>query len=128
LGVFLIALFFAIATGILLGVGTALLWPGSKLEVIWKLYPARRALLMPYHMWLAPAFLMLAIVMVSASIGCFLRRIWGWWLAVAIFLVNGLSDVAQILLGHFLEGGIGVAGAGVILFYLSRPSVRGAFT
>jgi len=47
------------------------------LEVIWKLYPARRSLLMPYRMWLGPAFLMLAIVMVSASIGCFRRRIWG---------------------------------------------------
>ena len=127
LGVFLIALFFAIATCILLGVGTALSWPGSKLEIIWKLYPARRALLMPYRMWLGPAFLMLAIVMVSASIGCFRSRIWGWWLAVAIFLVNGLSDVAQIFMGHFLEGGIGVVAAGVILFYLSRPNVRGAF-
>jgi uncharacterized membrane protein YccC len=83
---------------------------------------------MPYRMWLGPAFLMLAIVMVSASIGCFRRRIWGWWLAVAIFLVNGLSDVAQIFMGHFLDGGIGVAAAGVILFYLSRPHVRGAFT
>jgi hypothetical protein len=128
LGVFLIALFFAIATCILLGVGTALLWPGSKLEVIWKLYPARRAVLMPYRVWLGPGSLILAIVMASASIGCFRRRIWGWWLAVVIFLINGLSDAGQILIGHFLEGGVGVAVAGVILFYLSRPHVRGAFT
>jgi hypothetical protein len=128
LGVFLIALFFAIATCILLGVGTALLLPGSKLEVIWKLYPARRAVLMPYRVWLGPGFLILAIVMASASIGWFRRRIWGWWLAVVIFLINGLSDAGQILIGHFLEGGVGVAVAGVILFYLSRPHVRGAFT
>ena len=49
-------------------------------------------------------------------------------MAVAIFLVNGLSDVAQVVMGHFLEGGIGVAAAGAILFYLSRPNVRRAFT
>jgi len=42
-------------------------------------------------------------------------------------LNNGLGDVAQILIGHFLEGGIGVAAAGAILFYLSRPKVRRAF-
>jgi hypothetical protein len=66
--------------------------------------------------------------MASASIGCFRRRIWGWWLAVVIFLINGLSDAGQILIGHFLEGGVGVAVAGVILFYLSRPHVRRAFT
>ena len=124
LGVFLIALFFAIATCILLGVGTALLLPGSKLEIIWKLYPARRAMLMLYRVWLGPGFLILAIVMASASIGCFRRRIWGWWLAVVIFLINGLSDAGQILIGYFLEGGVGVAIAGVILFYLSRPHVR----
>jgi hypothetical protein len=83
---------------------------------------------MPYRMWLGPAFLMLAIVMVSASIGCFRRRMWGWWLAVAIFLVNGLSDIAQISMGHFLGGGIAISAAAAILFYLSRPNVRGAFT
>jgi len=98
------------------------------LEVIWKLYPARRAVLMPYRGWLGPAFLTLAIVMASASIGCFRRRIWGWWLAVVIFLINGLSDAGQILIGHFLEGSIGVAVAGVLVFYLSRPHVRGVFT
>lgn len=98
------------------------------LEVVWKLYPARRSLLMPYRMWLGPGFLILAIVMVSASVGCFRRRIWGWWLAITIFVINGLSDAGQILVGHFLEGGIGVAVAGAILFYLSRPKVRGTFT
>lgn len=128
LGVFLLGISFAVATCILLSAGTALLLPGSQFEVIWSLYPARRSLLMPYRVWLGPAFLTLAIAMVSASIGCFRRRKWGWWLSVAIFLVNGVSDMAQILLGHFLEGGIGVAAAGAILFYLSRPKVRGTFT
>jgi uncharacterized membrane protein YccC len=66
--------------------------------------------------------------MVTASIGCFRRRIWGWWLTITIFVINGLSDAGQILIGHFLEGGIGVAVAGAILFYLSRPKVRGTFT
>jgi hypothetical protein len=127
LGVFIIAIFFAIATCILLGVGMALLTPGSKLEVIWKLYPARRSILMPHRMWLGPGFLALSIVMVSASIGCFRRRVWGWWLAVAIFFINGLSDAGQILIGNLLEGGIGVAAAGAILFYLSRPKVREIF-
>jgi len=76
--------------------GSLVAW--SKLEVIEKIYPARRSLLMPCRMWLGPAFLMLAIVTVPASIGCFRRRNWGWRLAVAIFSVNGLSDVAQIFM------------------------------
>jgi hypothetical protein len=44
---FLIAIFFAVASCILLSVGTALLLPGSELEAIWVIYPARRSLLMP---------------------------------------------------------------------------------
>jgi small multidrug resistance family-3 protein len=126
-GVLLVAIFFAAATCILVGVGLALLMPGSRLESIWSLYPARRGLLMPYRMWLGPGFLLLAIIMALASIGCLRHRIWGWWLAIGIFLINGLSDAGQILLGHFLEGGIGVLVAGAILFYLSRPKVRGTF-
>jgi len=121
-------MFFAIATCILLGVGMTLLRPGSILEAIWKLYPARRAVLMPYRVWLGPGFLILAIAMASASIGCFRRRVWGWWLAVVIFLINGLGDAGQILIGHLLEGGIGVAVAGAVLFYLSRTTVRRVFT
>ncbi len=97
------------------------------MEAVWRLYPARRALLMPYRLWLGPGFLMLAIAMASASAGCFLKRPWGWWLSAMIFAINGLSDAAQILIGRVLEGGIGVTAAGAILFYLSRPNVRGAF-
>jgi hypothetical protein len=126
-GVFLIALFFAAATVILVGVGLALLLPGSPMEAVWLAYPARRAVLMPYHAWLGPAFLALAAAMAAASIGSFRQRRWGWWLAVAIFAVNGLSDAGQIALGHPAEGAIGVAAAGAILFYLSRPSVRAAY-
>jgi hypothetical protein len=126
-GVFLIAVFFAIATCILLGVGAALLFPGSTMEAIWRVYPARRALLMPYREWFGPGFLMLALAMVSASIGCFRLRKWGWWLALGMFAINGLSHVGQIALSHFLEGGIGVVAAGLILFYLSRPKVRRSF-
>jgi hypothetical protein len=125
-GIFLIAIFFALATSILVGVGAALLFPGSGFEAIWRLYPARRALLLPYRIWLGPGFLVLAIAMATASVGCFMHRRWGWRLAVAIFAVNGLGDAAQLVTGHIREGGIGVAVAGALLFYLFRPGVYNA--
>jgi hypothetical protein len=127
IGIYLVAVFFAVATFILVGVGAALLLPGSAAEAIWRLYPARRALLMPYRDWLGPGFLLLAVVMVSGSIGCFRGRKWGWGLAVTIFAINGLGDATQIFLVHFLEGGVGVAVAGAILFYLTRPKVCSLF-
>jgi len=127
IGVYLIAFFFAVATCILVAVGTALLFPGSVAETIWHLYPARRALLFPYRDWLGPGFLVLAVAMASAGIGCYRQRKWGWRLAVTIFAVNGLGDAAQIFLGHFVEGGIGVSVAVAILIYLSRPMLRDSF-
>ncbi|MBI3678338.1 MAG: hypothetical protein HY243_17140 [Proteobacteria bacterium] len=127
LGVFLIAIFFVLATLILIGVGTALTVPGTPLDVIWMLRPDRRALLMPHREWLGPFFLALSLAMAAASLGCFSHRKWGWWLAVSIFAANGLGDAAQLLMGHVLEGLVGIAAAGAILFYLARPKVRGAF-
>ena len=127
IGLILLSAFFAIATLILVGVGLALLLPSSPLEAIWRLYPARRAELTPYRLWMGPGFLALAVTMAAASVGCLTRRRWGWILAVAIFTVNGVSDLAQLVMGRWLEGGVGVAAAGAILFYLFRPRIRAAF-
>ena len=126
-GVVLLAIFFLAATMILVGVGVALLLPGSLMETVWLTYPERRAILMPHRLWLAPAFLSLAVAVAAASIGCFKQRTWGWWLATTIFAVNGLSDAGQIVLGHVAEGVTGVLVAGAILFYLTRPNVRAAY-
>ena len=97
------------------------------METVWLAYPARRAVLMPYRPWLGPGFLGLAMVMAAASVGSFRQRRWGWRVAVTIFAVNGLSDAVQMILGHLVEGGIGVLVAGAVLFYLMRASVRAEY-
>lgn len=106
LGVFLMAIFFAAATCVLVGVSAALARPGSQLEAIWRLYPARRGLLMPYRPRLVPGFLALAIPM-AASIGCFRRSRGGWRLTVVIFAINVLGDAVQLAMGRFVQGGVG---------------------
>jgi hypothetical protein len=125
-GILLIAIFFAFSSCVVLSVGAALLSPGTGLERVWSIYPPRRAMLMPYRALLGPLFLGLSVIMAIASAGNFLNRRWGWWLAIGIFGANGVGDVVQLLMGRFLEGGIGVAVAGAILFYLTRPRVRHA--
>jgi hypothetical protein len=66
--------------------------------------------------------------MALASVGCLRHREWGWWLAVSIFAINGFGDAIQMVLGHFLEGGIGVVVTGALLFYLFRRGVRDFFS
>ena len=125
IGIALLAVFFAAAAVLVFIVGGALIFPDSQFANIWMLYPPRRALLMPYRLWLGPIFVALAPAFIAASAGCFLRRLWGWQLAIAIFAANGFGDAVQMVVGHRLEGAVGVLIAGWILFYLTR--VREAF-
>jgi len=127
LGIVLIAVFFALSICILVSVGTALLLPGSFMEIVWKLHPARRAEMMPYRAFMGAGFFALALAMLGASIGLFRLRRWGWWLAVTMFGLDGLGDLAQIVMGRILEGAIGVTVAAAIIYYLTRPMVRAAF-
>lgn len=127
LGIRSIAVFFAIATCILISIGWALAMPGTFFDAIWLLRPSREAMLMPYRALLGPGFLALAIAMALASFGCFARRPWGRWLAIAIFAANGTGDFVQILMGHVVEGVIGVIVAGALIYFLTRRSVAEAF-
>ena len=123
----LFGIFFAFATCILVTVGLALIFPGSAFEAIWRLYEARRATLMPYREWLGPAFLVLAAVMVVAFWGNLTRAEWGRALAIGIFAGNGIGDVGQLFMGHVLEGLVGIAFAGVLLFWLTRPQTKALY-
>ena len=127
-GVMLLGAFFCVATLILIAAGSALVWPDTFLEAVWKVYEARRATLMPYRQIAGPGFLALSLAMAAASAGCLGRHEWGRRLAIAIFAVNGASDVAQLILGHYLEGGIGVVAAGLLIFWLTRPLTRSVFS
>ncbi|HSM94682.1 MAG TPA: hypothetical protein VLT91_01470 [Rhizomicrobium sp.] len=123
----LLGVFFAFATCILVSVGLALLFPGTSFETIWRLYEARRAMLMPYRTVLGPGFLMLAVVMAAAFLGNFARADWGRRLAIGIFAGSGIGDVVQLFLGHIWEGLIGIAFAAALLVWLTRPATKALY-
>ncbi len=56
-----------------------------------------------------------------------LRRRWGWQFAVAIIGTQALGDIVNILYGHTIQGAVGVMIASALLFYMTRPSIRGCF-
>ncbi len=124
---YILGAFFALATLILISAGIALAWPGTFFDAIWNLSEARHVQLMPYRAWLGPGFLSLAVVFATASAGCFWRRRWGLNLAVTIFVVNGISDAAQLFMGNFTGGLVGIAAASVIIYWLSRSNVTSLF-
>jgi hypothetical protein len=125
--ILLLAIFFVVATCILVSVGTALVHPGTPLDLIWRLKADREAIMMQYRMVLGPFFLAFAIPMGLASYGFFMRRPWARGLAIAIFTANGVGDLVRLAMGHLVEVGIGVTVAVALIVFLMRPRVKSAF-
>ena len=123
----LLGLFFVFATAACALVGLSLIMPGGPLDAIWQWKPDEHRQLLALGPIVGAGFLALALVMAAASYGAFARRRWGLRLAMAIFAVNALADAARVPFGTVWEGAIGVAVTGIILWWLTRPKVSGAF-
>jgi len=106
---------------------TTLLVPGTPLDRLWALNRNGHDQLLQIGRVGSLLFAILALSMCFAAIGWFRRRAWGWTLGTAIITVNMLGDLGQIAFGERWKGILGAAIAGMLLIYLSRPSVRNYF-
>ena len=97
------------------------------LDRIWSLNPRAYSQLAPLGVKAGILMLAVAGALSVAGIGWFYRRQWAWSLSVAIIATQIAGAVVNIYLGRVIEGAIGVAVAGAVLFCLLRPRVRDAF-
>jgi hypothetical protein len=68
--------------------------------------------------------------MVTATTGWGLLRgrRWAWWIAVAVFTINGCGDLVTLIVRRdVVKGGSGVLIASVFLFLLLRSGTRQHF-
>src|SRR5438874_10371963 len=65
--------------------------------------------------------------LVSAGVGWFRRRFWGWALAVTIVTIQVVGSLMNAILGSAFKGVIGLILAGILLYFLLRLQVRGFF-
>ncbi len=107
--------------------GATLVWRGTPLDRMWILNPRAYQQLAPFGKAVGIPFLLLGVTLCIASTGWFKQRLWGWRLAMAIIATQVLGDVVSLFSGRGLEGGIGVAIAGVLLLYLLSGEVKAAF-
>jgi hypothetical protein len=125
---FAIGVFFLAGAGLTMLAGFTLLFPGTALDRMWLLNPQAHRQMQPLGRPIGMIFPVLSLALASAGIGWLKRRAWGWKLAVLLIGMNCLGDLARAVMGFWLEGGTGVVIAGSLLFYLTRPRVRGYFS
>jgi uncharacterized membrane protein (DUF2068 family) len=101
-----------------------LLHPGTVLDRGWQLNPVAHVQLLSMGRIMGAPFILLALALLSAGIGWFRRRYWGWMLGVIVISINLIGDLSQLFAGHGLKGMVGVTVAGLLLVYLFRPGTR----
>jgi hypothetical protein len=107
--------------------GASLVWRGTALDRMWTLNPRAYRELAPFGKLAGILFLLLGMTLAFAGMGWFKRRLWGWALAVAVIATQVLGGAVNIFMGRVVEGGIGVAIAGALLFYALRADVKSVF-
>jgi len=106
---------------------TTLLWRGTALDRLWKLNPTAYEQLAPLGRIVGILLFGLGAALITAGMGWFRRRLWGWRLAVVIISTQVLGDVVNCVRGDWLRGGTGVIIAGALLLFLLQPRIRGNF-
>lgn len=126
-GFYLVGIFLALAALTLLLSAITMLWPGTALDAIWQINPDSYKEMIPYRVAIGVAFIALSQVFVVTARGWFKLRKWGWVCTVGIFAANAAGDFGRLFSGDFTGGLLGIAIAGLIIFYLTRPGIKGLF-
>jgi hypothetical protein len=126
-GMTAIGIFLLFGTVMAFLAGTTLIWRGTFLDRMWALNPRAYDELAPLGKPAGFLFLSLAVALILAGTGWLKRRQWGWRLAVAIIGIEVLGNFVNVFFGHVVQGLVGVAIAGALLLYITRPYVRATF-
>ena len=122
-----IGVFFLFGATMAAYAAVTMLKPGTVLDRLWALNKTGHAQLASLGKVAGLGFVVLSALLCAASVGWFRRRYWGWVLGVTIIAINAAGDLINGMMGDWLKGAVGVAIAGLLLFYMARSGVRNYF-
>jgi hypothetical protein len=122
-----LSLFFALGAVISFTSMIALLFPGSALEPMWRLNPRAREAFSSMGPWAIVLMAVVCSACLSASLGLWRGKPWGYVIAVALLLVSLVGDLANAVLGIEPRAWVGVPIAALLLASLTTRRVRAFF-
>lgn len=122
-----IGAFFVFGAAMAAYAAATLLKPGTFLDTLWELNKRGHAGLAALGRGAVLLFAALSVLLALAAVGWLRRRYWGWMLGVTIIAVNAIGDLINGVMGDWVRGPVGVAIAGLLIFYMLRPTVRNYF-
>jgi hypothetical protein len=97
-----------------------LVFPGTKLDLLWNLKPDARVAFRSLGSWSILLMLAVGIGCALAAIGLWRGTVWGVRLGLAILVVNIIGDLINVVTRHDYRSLIGLPIAGAMIFYLAR--------
>jgi hypothetical protein len=126
--VVIIAWFLFAATAIAVVVGCAILFPGELLQWMAQFNKPGMAVFRAMGRPAGTMLLTLAAMTLVAAIGLLRGRKWAWWMAAALFTINGVGDVVSFFITRdALRSASGILICAAFLYTLSRDRVRRYF-
>jgi hypothetical protein len=121
----LIALF-AFGAAMTLLTAIILTWPGTPLDVVWRINPRARGQLGQVKA-IPILFGLLSPVFALAAVGVARARRWAWWLSLALIGTNLVGDVVESLRSAEYLKLVGILPTSAILVWLSTRRARAYF-
>lgn len=123
---FLIVLFVTGTAASLVSV-ISLSFPGSFLEVVWRLNPHAREGFGRMGNWAVVLMAVVCLACLLSAIGLWRGLRWGYWLAVAMLTINLIGDVVNVVTGTEYRAIAGIPIALALLIFLLRKRTREYF-
>jgi hypothetical protein len=101
-----------------------LVFPGTKLDLLWNLNPEARVAFQSFGSWSILLMLAVGIGCALAAIGLWCGTLFGVRLGLAILVLNMIGDLVNAVTRHDYRTLIGVPIAGAMIFYLARSVAR----
>ena len=123
---FLIILF-AIGTIASLFAVITLMFPGSFLDVAWRVNPHAHEGFTRIGRWSVVLMSAVFVACLLTAIGLWRRLEWAYWLALVMLIVNLIGDAINVIAGTDRRAIVGIPIALILLLYLKRRNAREYF-